>query len=265
MKKQKRERHPNKKKSTLKKAVIGTMIVLAVAVGAVVVLLLTNLNAIVKAAIEKFGSEATLTAVRVDKVRISLKQGSGAIYGFTVGNPKGFDTPHAFSLGEIGVKIDLRSLSGEVMIINEIVVRGPKVFVEMNADKAVNLNELKKNLAQSMPSKPGAPSDDGKKGKEPKLIIRRVRFSEGSIFVKIVPQNNKEYRINLPALEMNNLGGQTGATPTQIARQVLGELTRRVLDEVRKKGMDMALEKAQDKAKSLLRDQSGDMLKGIFR
>jgi uncharacterized protein involved in outer membrane biogenesis len=264
MKKEKRERLPQKRKSSFKNAVVGTLVVLVVAAAAVVALVLTNLNAIVKTAIEKFGSEATLTAVRVDKVKISLKRGSGAIYGLTVANPRGFGTPHAFSLGEIGVGIDLRSLAGEVKIIDEIIVRGPEVFVEMNADKAVNLNELKKNLSRSMPSKLAAQSDHGKKGKEPKLIIRRVRFSEGSILVKIVPQN-KEYRLNLPGLEMKNLGGRTGATPAQITRQVLGELMQCALGEARKKGTDLALEKAREKAKSLLQDRSKGMLKGILR
>ena len=77
------------------------LVVLGVAVivvAAAVFLLISNLDAIVKAALEKYGSEATGSAVTVDSVRISLREGSGSISGFSIGNPPGFSTPAALAL-----------------------------------------------------------------------------------------------------------------------------------------------------------------------
>ncbi|NIR95406.1 MAG: hypothetical protein GWO08_17685, partial [Gammaproteobacteria bacterium] len=45
-----------------------------------------------------------------EKVRIKLTEGDSAIYGLTVANPKDFALSHVFSLGEIGVGIDLKSV-----------------------------------------------------------------------------------------------------------------------------------------------------------
>ena len=106
----------------MKKIALGAVLVLLVTLGLVVYFLLSNLDGIVKAAIEKYGSEATQTVVSVNNVELGLKDGSGAIRGLSVGNPQGFKTKQAFSLGEISTQIDLKSLSEEVFVIEHIVV-----------------------------------------------------------------------------------------------------------------------------------------------
>ncbi|MGE5893616.1 MAG: hypothetical protein ACM34I_06130, partial [bacterium] len=63
----------------------GSRRVLIIVAAVVVVLaaalyfLVTNIDSIVKAAIEKYGSEVTKTDVRVSSVKIKLSSGEGAV------------------------------------------------------------------------------------------------------------------------------------------------------------------------------------------
>ena len=263
----------------MKKIILGIIVVVILAVGGGIYYGLSNLDAIVKAAIEKYGSEATQTAVRVDKVRIKLTEGDGAIHGLTVANTGGFTQKHAFSLGEVGLGIDLQSLKEEPYVINHITVRAPQVFVEINKDKKTNLNELKKNLTGGKSSKP---STEQSAGKEPRLIIKRLTFEQGRIAAKVTPLK-KDYDLKLPQINMANLGGSKGATPTELASEILKRLTDAATAEIKKKGIDAELDKlkaqAQEKVdveKAKLKEKADskieaekkkveEKLKGLFR
>lgn len=252
----------------MKKIVLAALLVLLLSLGFGVYYLLSNLDSIVKAAIEHYGSEATQTTVQVKKVQIELTDGSGSIRGLSVGNPQGFDTPLAFSLGEISTQIDLKSLSEDVFVIDHIVVKAPEVFFELNSKGKNNLEALKKNLAPGT-TKTSGPSAQTS-GPEPKMIISKVLFEGGRIEASLVPLN-KNYSLKLPTIEMTNLGGNNGATPDQIAEQILNKLTEQAMAEVKKKGLDQYKDKLQDEVnermdaeKEKLNEKLGDKVKGVL-
>jgi hypothetical protein len=230
----------------MKKIILGLVVVVLLAVGAVIYYAVSNLDTIVKVAIEKYGSETTQTAVRVEKVKIKLSEGDGAIYGLTVANPGGFSQKQAFSLGEIGLGIDLQSLKKQPYVINHITVRAPQVFVEINQDKKANLNELKKNLPTGKPAKQTAEQPSGA-GEEPRLIIKRLTFEQGRITAKVTPLK-KDYDLKLPSINMANLGGSQGATPSELSKEILKRLTDTAMSEIKKKGIDAELDKLKARA-----------------
>ncbi len=247
----------------MKKIALGAFLVLLVTIGFGIYYLLSNLDGIVKTAIETYGSQATQTAVRVESVQIILKDGSGAIRGVTVGNPQGFVAKQAFSLGEISTQIDLKSLSEDVIVIEHITVRAPEVFFELNEAGKNNLDELNRNLSSSAS---GSSASGKSSDSDPKLIIRKLLFVDGNIHASVVPLN-KDYELKLPKIELKNLGGKNGATPTQIADQVLKVLTDRALDEVKKKGLDqykVQLEGEVNKRLESEKAKIGDKLKGVL-
>jgi hypothetical protein len=249
----------------MKKVVLGAILVLLITIGFGVYYLLSNLDSLVKSAIETYGSEATQTSVRVDNVKIVLQDGSGAIHGLTVGNPQGFAAPHAFSLGEIATQIDLKSLSGDVPVIEQITIRAPEVFFEINEKGQNNLDKLKSNLQPSASTSSSTSSAESG-GAEPKLIIRKLIFSDGNIHARVVPLD-KNYELKLPNIQMNDLGGKTGATPSQIASQALKVLTDRALIEIKKKGIDQykaQLEGEVNKRLDTEKEKFGDKLKGVL-
>ena len=234
----------------MKKVILSLIFVILLAIVAGVYYVLTNLDAIVKAAIETHGSAATQTAVRVDKVHIKLADGSGTINGLTVANPKGFALSHVFSLDEIGVGIDLKSLKEQPYVINSITVRAPQVFMEMNQEKQTNLNELKKNLSVAKPGDKQEKAADKTAAAEPRLIIRRLLFTDGSILAKVGPLDNKEYKLKLPTLNMTNLGGKNGATPTELSKEIMSRLIDEAKQVIKQKGIDAELDKLKDKARA---------------
>lgn len=252
----------------MKKFILGFLLIMVLAIGGGVYYVLTNLDALVEAAIEEHGSNAAKTAVRVSKVRIDLADGAGAVYGLTVANPKGFAGRHAFSLDQIRTKIDIKSLKEEPYIIDEITVHAPKVFAEINKDNKNNLNELKKNLPVGKAT--AKPSED-KAAAGPRLIIRRVLFSDGNIDAKVVPLN-KEYQVKLPTLRMSNVGGKNGATADQIAKEILGRFTEQAVAEVKKQAFNAELEKLKGGVKEELKEKlkeeldinMEDKLKGLL-
>lgn len=242
----------------MKKIIIGLALIIIMAIAGGIYFVLSNLDALVESAIEKHGSQATQTAVRVDSVNIDLASGAGGISGLTIANPKGFTMPYAFSLGEIRTGIDLQSLQEEPYIIDEITVLAPQVFVEINEDNKTNLNELKKNLTAGSTSsaddkKSQAPAEG--EGKEPRLIIRRITFADGSIQARAAALQNKEYQLKLPGLDMSNLGGSKGATGTELASEILQRLTDRASQIVQKDIIDAELNKLKDKAQQKIDEE----------
>ena len=256
------------------------LLVAAAAVG--VYYVLTNLDSLVEAAIEKYGSEATHTSVLVDSVKINLVDGVAGIKGLTVANPDGYAQPYAFSLGEIRVGIDLESLQQEPYIINEITVLAPQVFVEINEANKTNLNQLKKNLASGSTAAKDEKIQETSSGKEPRLIIRRVTFADGNIQARAEALDNKEFQVKLPGLDMTNLGGSKGATASELASEILNRLTDRAIESVKKDIIDAELNKLKAKAQQKIdeekaklekkadskveeeKDKLKDKLKGLF-
>ena len=85
-------------------AVVGLLVVL---VAGVVAYVLSNLDSLVKEAVETHGSAVTQAKVTLNEVKIEATSGAGALRGLTVGNPAGFKTSSAFELGQISIKYDL--------------------------------------------------------------------------------------------------------------------------------------------------------------
>ncbi len=77
---------------------LGVLVVI-VAVG--VFVFLGNLNDIVRAAVEKVGSDMTQTNVVLNEVDIELTSGKGALRGFRFTNPSGFSDDDAFKFDEV--------------------------------------------------------------------------------------------------------------------------------------------------------------------
>jgi len=152
--------------------------VLVVVIASAIILILTNIDSIIKAAIEQYGAEATKTAVRVSSVKIHLTSGEGAIAGLTVANPHGFSSPYVFRLGKIRARIDTRTITSNPIVIDEIRVAAPQVTYEINAAGASNISLLKQNLQALTAGKP-------KKTGEEKKNKGNIPYGFLSLFVLI--------------------------------------------------------------------------------
>ena len=78
-------------------------------------------------------------------MELDLTSGKGALRGLKVGNPEGFETPSAFQLGAISIKVDTGATSGEKIVISEIVIDKPDVTYELGGGGS-NIDAIQKNV-----------------------------------------------------------------------------------------------------------------------
>lgn len=248
----------------MKKAAIAVVAILILAAGGVAWYFLHNLDSIARAAIERYGTRAYRTAVHVKRVHIGLKDGVGAVYGLTIANPKGFKTRTAFSLKEISFKLDLSSLGQDVLILDDVTVRDPRLNYEMNKKRKVSLDQLNRNMAGA---KAGGKKKKKKKKKRaaegevkpakshgPKMIVRKFTFEGGVIAVRIIPLDKKKtYKFNLQPFEMTDLGAPDGATSNEINRQIMARINKEAQDALRSEIFGGHRATAEEKAKKKAR------------
>jgi hypothetical protein len=237
----------------MKKVIIIVGILVVIIIG-VIVAVFTSLDRIVAAAIEKYGSMATQTNVKVSDVAIKVTSGEGSIKGLMIGNPMGFSTPDAFTLGDISIKIDPASVTKDVIVIDSILVSKPHVTYEINDSGQANINIIKNNIKQlEGKSAPAAAKEEEKGGSKVKLLIRRLIIEGAQIDVHI-PVEPEPLGATMPKIEMSNLGSG-GAPPGEIAATVLAALVRNVGPAVAKVGVDKYLGKSLDEMKSQLQEE----------
>ncbi len=241
----------------MKKILIVVFIILLAIIGGLV-FFLTNIDAIVKGAIEKYGSQVTETSVRVDRVKIDLRNAAGGIYGLTIASPKGFDAKQALSLGETSLKLDIKKTSKDLIVLDNVTVRAPHVNYEMNAAREGNLNKLYDNISKSMPA--GSPGSKKSAEGEPKVIIRKFVFEGGAIDARIVPVVNKSYSVKLPAMNMTNLGAPNGATGGQIAKEILSRITKEAQDQVQHEIIDKQLKGVIEQQRKQVEGQAKEQI-----
>jgi hypothetical protein len=238
----------------MKKTLFAIIAILVVVIVGAVFYVFSNLDAIVKAAIEQHGSDAVKTSVQVEGVAIKLTEGAAAIKGLTVANPEGFSMPQAFSLGEIAVDINLEKTDKELIAIDAIKIAAPQVFYEINAARQGNLNMLKDNLGVDA----GAASTSTPQGETSttdaapmQLDIARFEFQDASLRARVVPLDDKTYDLKLPALVLTSLKG----TPDQISKQLLDKLIDHARQEIQKQGFEKELAEIKAKAQQRIDEE----------
>jgi len=225
----------------MKKVMIGVAALAVIAVG-LLVFVWSNLDSIVKTSIQTYGSEATKTEVSVADVKLQMKSGQATIRGLKVGNPAGFSDPNIFELGDISTKIDVSTIRQNPIIIDEVMINAPAVFYEINKSGASNVDVLKKNLGGS------ASSAGDSAGSEPfKMIIRKLVVQGSKAKVRIAALGNAEQTVNLPRIQLTDIGKKSGgATAAEVAQILSSKLLGNVKGSVAKLGVGKYLGKSAD-------------------
>jgi uncharacterized protein involved in outer membrane biogenesis len=225
----------------------------AFAVIAFIVILFT-LGSIVKTAVNRVGPTITQTTFVLKGAEISPFSGSGTLKELTIGNPKGWTTEHTFFLKEISISLVPKSVTGDHIVINSILIDNPEIIYETTLTNS-NLQDLLKNIQQStggtnQTTQPETKSE-AKPAKETKIEIKSFRMQ--NVTIKVAGAGNV-YTVTLPELVMENLGSQEGGlTPNQLATAIMKEVSTQVakaaLSSVAKKGL---LDKAGESLRGLL-------------
>ena len=226
----------------MKKAFIGVAVVVLLVVVAVV-WLLGSLDKIVEDQIEVIGTELTGVPVRVDNVRIKIKNGSGQIRGLKVGNPKGYAAANAFDMSLLRLGIELKSLGKQPLVLDELIIDSPVVNMEINQRGGSNLKEILDNVSKNT-GQADAKAETGDSGEPMRIAVRKLRI-EGVSFTESNPLEEGEPRSGtLPTIEKTNVGGSNGATPGELGKLIVGELGGQIIKQAaKKKTMEVIEEK----------------------
>ena len=232
---------------------VAALVVIAIAVG---VYIWSSLDTLVEAAIEKYGSQVTQTRVEVAGVKLALTSGEGAIQGIQIGNPAGFSRKHIFTLGNVSVAVDPKTVTDDVVVIDKIIIQAPQIFYEINNKGQSNIDALKKNVQQAT-SSTGKAQAEGSDAKEAKLIIRKLIIEKGKIDARIAALGDKDMSANLPRIELTDIGKKSGgATPADVAEKVASVLVEKVGPAVADLGVEQYLGKTADEAKAQLKQRA---------
>jgi uncharacterized protein involved in outer membrane biogenesis len=207
---------------TMKKVILLAVGLAIVVFAAILLYVYSSLNSIVKSAIEAHGSRITGVAVGVSDVEISLQTGEGTVRGLRIANPEGFSQEAMFSLDEAKLDLDLGSIGGSPIVIQQILVDALHVRVERNSQGETNLEKLQENLSDKRSK--DADQDPREPGEELRLRIDDFKFLEAQ--VTGVGFEEEERTITAPDIRMQDVGGQQGGTGEEVGRAILAELVR---------------------------------------
>jgi len=201
-----------------------------------------------------------LADVAVEGVSIEPTQNTAAINGLVVGNPDGFNSDYAFSLGNISVRLDGSTLTSDTIRIIEVVVDQPSVIYELGNGSS-NIATIQRNVEAfvqrvSGPTGAGgadeaASGDDAAGGT--KIIIDNVYVRNGDVGVSADFLQGKKLSGSLPEIHLTDVGKEEGgATPAQVAGEILTAINTAVFKAVSSLNVDGLLQGVGDLGKGVV-------------
>jgi hypothetical protein len=242
-----------------KRVLIGAAIALILALGGGVWWLSHSLDSLVASAIRTFGPEITGVAIHLDRVTIEPMDGRAALHGLVVGNPTGFKTDHALSLGEISMTLDLDSLTKDVIIIKQISIVKPEITYELGAGGS-NLDAIQRNVDRYVTQHGGA-AQRTERTSGTKIVIEDLYITSATAHVSAALVPGSRTSAPLPDLHLRDIGKRSGgATAGEVVKQVLGALTQSVTRTIASRGLGGTIDTLTKGAGSTM-----DTLRGLLR
>jgi hypothetical protein len=230
-------------------AILLVLAIVLLAVGGGVWWLYTSRDALIKRAIERYGPQVTGVAVKVKEVKLEPLDGRGTISGFELGNPQGFGSPRALTLGQIRLAVDPATLTSDVVHVKEISLEAPSITYERGA-QGDNLSAIQKHIQSQLPKSRGAGEAKKEDAPQRKFIVDHVQVRKARV------SYGGAVAVDLPDLHLRDLGKKRGgATAAEIADEVWTEVTRTAVARA-----PAAIEALRDKAKD-----AADRVRGLFK
>lgn len=223
-----------------KKIGIGVIVLLLVVAGGVYYVF-SNLNEIVRTAVEEAGSRSTSVAVTLGEVDINIGDASAAMGNLNVANPAGFETDYAFNLGAIKVSIDSDSIGQNPVVVKEVVVTSPKVIYEVG-DGLSNIETIQANVDRFIKDTVGESSGGGEtasSGEEQKVVINNLYIRGAEVSVSAPFLGGEALGTTVPDIHLTDIGKDDGgADPAEVASQVIDQLLAGVTGAVGSLNLD---------------------------
>lgn len=236
----------------MKKIILGIVALVVLVVIAAVVGVAFFLDGTIKKGVETVGPQIAKVDIRLDSVSLSLLSGSGSVKGLVVGNPEGYKTPHAISVGRASLAISPGSVFSDKVVIKSVRVEGAEIYYE----GGLSGDNLRKILDNVTASTAGATTDPAAKGNQPtkKLQVDDFVITGAKLNVSLKGTGGFAAPIPLPDIHFTNLGqGPEGITAAELTKKILTEVTASVaknaagaITEIGKGALDSATKTATE-------------------
>lgn len=223
------------------KKIVLIVVIVAVVLGLVAAIFVgVFLDKIVKTGIETVAPTITKTSVTVEGVSISALSGSAGIKGLIVGNPDGFTSTNAISLGKAAVSIVPGSLLADKIIIHSIEIREPQITFDGNPFGANNLQKLLENVSGTPATNGPAASPAVTKKASKKLQVDDFLISGAKVTAHITGLEGEPFSVVIPDIHFSGLGtGPDGITAADLTKKILTEITASSLKVVLEHAKDL--------------------------
>jgi hypothetical protein len=191
-----------------------------------------SLGSVIKSGIERIGPKVTGTTITAEKVELAPLSGKGRIVNLVVGNPEGYNTASAFTLGEIRFEIDVKSLKGDSIIIREIYIDQPKITYEVGLGNS-NITTIKNNVEAFTPYSDGSTDTDEGDGKSRAVLIESFVLSDAKIGLSAKFLQGLQVDVALPSRTVKNINS---ASPAEAGAEILAVILDAVSTSVEQSG-----------------------------
>jgi uncharacterized protein involved in outer membrane biogenesis len=228
----------------MKKIIVRTVMGVVILAILVFVAIGFFMDGAIKKGVETVGPRLTKTDVKLGEASLSLLSGSGRLTGLVVGNPEGYKTASAISVGQASLAVSPGSLFSDKIVVKSINVQAPEVTFETDL-KGNNLSKLLANLQETTGggAKEPAPAKEDKTASK-KLQVNEFVIAGGKVNVSVTALGGTSATVPLPEIRLADLGtGPEGIT--------VAELSQRVLRIVLEKAAEAAASSVTDLSKQI--------------
>ncbi len=217
---------------------------LLIAIGLVVVLLVSGfliltvwLDSIVKSGIERIGTEMTDTRVTTDSVSISPFSGEGTIRGLRIANPEGFAQDVAMEIDNLFIRLDVRSLLSDEIVVREVRITSPVVYVEQQLPDN-NLATIRSSIRAAAS---GATSSDAT------LVIEHLFMETGTVNLYTRIGGERSQRFEMSSIELTGVGrGDQEKHVEEVVLQIAEQVARKALQSAVQSGFEQLEDAVRD-------------------
>ncbi len=205
--------------------VAGVIIVVLVAV---LVGILFYLGAAVKTAVNQAGPRILGVPVSLDHAKVRPLSGTVVLGGLRVGNPEGFKTEQAFSLGSLDIQLDVKSLFSGPIVVRHIHITGPEISYEQTLT-GNNLGALIEGLDKGKAGAPeaGEPAPAAEQEQKPgrKVIIEDFQLRGAQVNLSLPGMQGKAIPLPLPPIVLSDIGKESdGASLKETLSKIMGAI-----------------------------------------
>jgi uncharacterized protein involved in outer membrane biogenesis len=194
------------------------------------------LDSIVKKGVETVGPQIVKVSITLDQVHIGLATGSASVKGLILGNPAGYKTPYAISVGQASVGVNPFSILSDKIVIRSVHVKSPEISFEGNPLGKNNLGDITENVnAVAKSGGPPSTNQTAKAGAKPaqKIEVDDFMITGAKVHVSLTGMSGKEMTLDLPPIHLTGLGkGSNGLTPADLTRTVMSAITAATIKAV---------------------------------